>query len=261
MYETILLEVEDRVATITINRPEVSNAFAVETYSEIKNALEACSENDEVGAVVITGVGKNFSAGGDIKRFRGLIDSKTYISPDGVWGAGHMAMAARRCSKPVIAMVNGAAAGAGCGLALAADFRIVTPKSKLIMAFINLGLTGDTLGMYFLEKAVGTARTAEIMMSGDPIRGEKAFEYGLATKLVDDESFVEETYAFAKKMANRPLFAIKRQKQTINQFFYPDLEKFIACEADNMHASSKTEDFNEAVNAFLEKRPPVFTGK
>ncbi|WP_186565128.1 enoyl-CoA hydratase/isomerase family protein [Lawsonibacter celer] len=261
MYTTILTKVEDKIATITINRPEQSNAFAQETYIEVRDALLAFGKDQDVGAIVITGTGKNFSAGGNIANMKKYIDDKTYMSERGPMLTGMMSVACRRCPKPVIAMVNGAAAGAGAGLALACDFRIVSPRSKLIMAFINLGLPGDTAGMYHVGKLVGTAKAMEMMMLGEPIGGEQAYGWGLATRLAADDTLEEETYQFAKKIAHRATYGFAKQKMMMNKYFYPELDAFIVDETAGMCECSRTEDHAEAVHAFLEKRAPVFKGK
>lgn len=261
MYTTILTKVENRVMTITINRPEQSNAFATETYVEVRDALLAAGKDPEVGAVVITGTGKNFSAGGNIANMKKYVDDHSGMSENGPMLTGRMSVACRRCPKPVIAMVNGAAAGAGAGLALACDFRIMSPSSKLIMAFINLGLPGDTAGMYHCGKLVGTAKAMEMMLLGEPITGEQALDWGLATRLAANETLEEETYHFAEKIAHRATYGFARQKQMMNKYFYPELDAFIVDETEGMCDCSRTEDHAEAVNAFLEKRPPVFTGK
>ena len=261
-YQEILLSVENKVATITFNRPQYGNAFAIGSYTEITEAVEALGSDDAVGAIVLTGTGKNFSAGGDINRFKELIETKVYLEEKNVAMAGRMAATVRRCPKPVIAMVNGAAAGAGCSLALACDFRIVSPKSKFVMAFINMGLSGDTGGMYYLQKLMGTGKTIEMLMTGAPVGGEEAVRIGLANVLApSNEELLSTTMEFAQKLANKPLFAIKCQKELLNHTFYDDLEHYTKHEAGYMTACSRSQDFAEAVYAFLEKRPPVFTGK
>jgi 2-(1,2-epoxy-1,2-dihydrophenyl)acetyl-CoA isomerase len=261
MYTDILYTVENQIATITLNRPEAMNAFSKEMYDDVINALKQSSDDPDVRAVVITGTGKNFCAGGDIRSFRRIIDEKVYLPEDGVVKTGTMAMAVRRCSKPVIAMVNGAAAGAGGGLALAADFRIMTPESSLIMAFINLGLTGDTTSFYALAQMVGTAKAQEIMMLGAPIKGTQANELGLVTKMAEAETLSEVTYKLAGRLAKGPTKAYAKQKQILYQFFFKDLEEFSKVEARNMRESSMTGDFDEAVTAFLAKRRPAFKGE
>lgn len=260
-YQEIIVKREDKVATVTFNRPQFGNAFALATYGEVIDAVEKLGRDDSVGAIVLTGAGKHFSAGGDINRFKELIETKVYLVPENVKTAGKMAMTVRRCPKPVIAMVNGAAAGAGCSLALACDFRIVTPKSKFVMAFVNMGLSGDTGGMYYLQKLMGTGKTVEMLMTGAPLSGEEAVRIGLASKLADGEQLEAETYAFAKQLANKPLVALRHQKELLNEFFYGDLEAYTEKEVEYMVDCSHSADFAEAVYAFLEKRPPSFTGK
>lgn len=259
-YQDITLQVEDWVSTITISRPEKGNAFIMRTYKEIKEALEYCGNNPNVGAVVITGAGKNFSAGGDIADFQERIESGTYLVPDEVWEANEMTQAVRKCPKPVIAMVNGAAAGAGCSLALASDFRVVSSQSKLIFAFINMALPGDCGIMYFCMLHLGLSKTSELLMSGGTVDGEEAKRLGLAAILTEPEKLEEETYAFARKMAAKPLYAIKWQKEMLNRHFMKDMDAFTADEAQAIGECSRTEDFTEAVTAFLEKRKPQFQG-
>jgi len=203
-YDTILLDVKDKIATITLNRPEAGNALAANSYGEIRDAIVRCENDDEVRAIVIRSNGKHFSAGGDIKRFKQLIETKQYLNEDNIMYAGRMTSAIRRCEKPVIAMVQGVATGAGCSLAVACDFRVATPNTKFIMGFIKLGLTGDTGSMYFLYKLLGIAKASEMLMLGDPVSGEEAYKIGLVNKLVDEDKLEEETYALARRLADSP---------------------------------------------------------
>lgn len=261
MSNDVLLTIDNRIATITFNRPEYSNAFSKDSYRQVKEHIESCYDNSDVGAVIITGQGKHFSAGGDIKRFKMLIDTKEYLKEENIKMAGDMAAAIRRCPKPTIAMINGAASGAGCGAALACDFRVVTAKSKFIMSFIKMGLPGDTGGIYNLAKLLGTAKATELMMLGTPVGGEEAYRLGLATILAQPENLMDETMAFAEKLAKMPLQAICCQKAVLNEFFYEDIDKNTEKEMKYMVACSYTADFKEAVYAFIEKREPVFQGK
>jgi len=261
MSNDVLFSIKDRVATITFNRPEVGNAFSKDSYKMTSEYIKQCCDNQNVGAVVITGAGKHFSAGGDIKRFKMLVETKEYLREENILMAGCMAAAIHRCPKPTIAMINGSAAGAGCSVALACDFRIVTEASRFIMAFIKLGLSGDTGGLYYMQKLVGIAKTTELMLLGDAVGGEAALQIGLATKLVPGDELMGETYSFASRLAGAPLMAIRRQKALMSEFFYSDLDDYIKKEAGYMVECSHTKDFEEAVNAFLEKRPPVFSGE
>lgn len=261
MYEDILISVKDRVGTIRLNRPAVSNALAKGTYGEIRDAVQSLEQDDGVGCIVLTGEGKNFSAGGDIVRFKQLIETKAYLNEADIARAAGMSRAIRLCSKPVVAMINGFATGSGLSAALACDFRVGTPKSKLVMGFIRMGLSGDTGGIYFLHKLLGASRAAELIMTGRPVDGEEAYQLGLLNWLAEEDALEEDTYRFAKGLADAPLFAIARQKELINRYFYGDLDQFTETETRSMAACSRTRDFEEAVNAFLEKRPPHFSGR
>lgn len=261
MYQYIKLHVENKIGIIIINCPESANAINPSIYAEIKDAMCGCVINEDVNVVVITGEGKHFSAGGNIREFKELIESETYIEEKSIQLAGNTAEAIRRCPKPVIAMINGAAAGAGCSLALACDFRVMEPDSKMSMAFINMGLPGDTGGIYYLYKLLGPARTEELIMLGRPVRGEEAYALGLATRLAESGKLYEETMKLASELAAKPQLAIRRQKEMVLDFFYKDIHAFTEAESRYMVECSRSEDFTEAVNAFLEKRKPVFTGR
>lgn len=250
--------IEGRVATLMLNRPEFANAFATESYGEITGYMRELGDNAGIGAIVITGKGRFFSAGGDIKRFKELIDTGTYLKEENIVYAGNMAKAIRQCPKPVIAMVNGAAAGAGLSCALACDFRVVTPSSKMVMAFVNMGLCGDTGSILTLTKLVGVDKASRIMMTGEPVKGEEAVRIGLASILAEEDKLSEVTYEFANKLANKSSAAIGAQKKLLYQYFYGMMDEFFQDEAREMAALSRDVDFEEATNAFLEKRAPVY---
>ena len=257
-YQYIKVTVQDRVATITLNRPEVSNAFAKESFIEVGDAVDLFSKDPDVGVVVITGEGKHFSAGGDIYSFRDRIERGEYITEARVLNAARMAVRIRRCEKPTIAMINGAAAGAGMSCALACDFRVVQPSSRMSMAFINMGLPGDTLGIYHLIKLIGADRAELLLMTGEPVRGEDCVKSGLATIFAEEGKLQEETYALARKLAAKSMEGHMAQKRIINRFYYDQLDQFLLPEAEEMARCSRLPDFTEAVYAFLEKRSPVF---
>ncbi|MBR4165001.1 MAG: enoyl-CoA hydratase/isomerase family protein [Lachnospiraceae bacterium] len=258
MFQDILTEQKGRIGIITINRPQVSNALARTTYGEIRRAVEDYEKDDSIGAILITGKGKHFSAGGDIVRFKQLIDSGVFLEEGPIEEAFQMSRAIRLCSKPVTAMINGVATGAGLSIALACDFRTGTAKSKLVMAFVKMGLSGDTGAIYFLNKLLGAGKAAEMIMTGTPVAGEEAFRLGLLNRLSEEDSLEADTMEFVGTLANMPHFAIRKQKELINDFFYKDLDEFSGPETKAMSACSRTADFKEAVNAFLEKRAPEF---
>lgn len=257
-YQNILISVKDRIATITLNRPEYSNAFARESYFELADAMKALGDRRDVGAVIITGAGKHFSAGGDIHRFKMLIDTEQYLNAEDIEGVGIMAISIRQCPKPVIAMVNGVATGAGLSCALACDFRIVEPSSKMIMAFVNMGICGDTGSIYNLVRLVGPDKAELMMMTGDAYRGEECVRLGLATVLAESGKLAETTYELAAKLAAKSSTAHGGQKRLIEKYFYRDLKEFSMDEGREIASASRQPDFSEAVHAFLEKRPPKY---
>lgn len=247
------------MATLTLNRPEFGNAFATESYGEIRDYMEKLGADPGVGAIVITGKGRFFSAGGDIQWFKQKIEEGTYIQKENVLHAGEMSRAIRKCPKPVIAMVNGSAAGAGFSCALACDFRVVTPSTKLVMAFINMGLCGDTGSILTLTKLIGVDKAERMMMTGEPVKGEEAVRIGLATMLAEEDKLAEVTYAFANKLASKPTRVMGVQKRLLFKYFYQQLDgEFSQDEAEAMAGCSREYDFEEAVNAFIEKRKPVY---
>lgn len=259
-YREILVDIQEKIATVTFNRPEQQNTFTTQLKEEVADAFENLGQSKEVRVIVLTGAGKNFCAGGDIKMFKTRIESGDFLTEDGFLLAAKMANTIRRCPKPVIAMVNGAAAGAGCSLAAACDFRFAQPGSKFGMAFINMAFSGDTVGIYNLQRIIGVTRTEEMIMTGDLISAEKAAEWGL-TKLTSENALKEETYQFAKKLAQKSPKAIAYQKRLIAEFFYSDLDAYTRKEAEVMACCARSKDHAEAVYAFLEKRKANFIGE
>ena len=258
MYTSIKTSVTGRVATITLNRPEVSNALRYESYGEVRDAVNQFSADPAIGAIVITGEGKHFSAGGDILRFKQLIESETYLGAENIVYAGEMTKAIRRSSKPVIAMVNGVSTGAGLSLCLACDYRIVDSTSRLIMGFIKLGLPGDTGSIYLLARMIGVERASKMMMTGETVQGEDAVAMGLATMCAGEGELAKATYDFANQLAGMPAKAIARQKKLLAGYFFKDLDAYYEDEATSMAEASREPDFAEAVYGFLERRQPEY---
>lgn len=257
-YQYILVSTENRIATITINRPDVSNAIDRATIDEIRDAFKACVQSEDVGVIVFTGNGKNFCAGGNLKNFKETLDQGKYITRDRFEHSATIACEIKCSPKPTIAMINGAAAGAGAALATACDFRIFAPSSKFVMSFINVGLPSDTGAIYFLSNIVGSAKSLEIMMTGKMVRGEEAFRIGLANILAEEGTLSKTTYDFASKLAHGPSYAYECQKKLFQKLFFDSFNDYEAMECVLMEECTKQADFKEAVNAFLEKRPPRF---
>ena len=263
MYQNLVFHVEDHIATIAIDRPEVMNALDSDTFISLTQAFQDCSSDPEIRAVVLTGQGRAFCAGGDMVGFQKNLSAPfdrehTYQR---VLRANACAVSIRRCWKPVIAMVNGPCIGAGLSLALACDFRIISHKTKMRASFINVGLTGDTGIGFFLTEHVGLAKATEIMMLGDPILPEEAARLGLANQLVEDDALQETAYGLAKRLAKGPTAAYRGQKMMLWEASSTLFAAYQDAEAAHMTDSLGSEDFREAVTAFLGKRKPSFTGQ
>ncbi len=256
-FESVLIKVENNIATVYLNRPEKNNSFDGEFFKDVAEAVQECDKAEEVKVIILTGVGKNFSAGGDIQQMA-TFDFLTY---DVSILSGAMSGAVKRCSKPVIAAINGSAAGAGFALALSCDFRIMGEKSVLLPAFSNVALCGDTGCIYHLYHILGLAKTIEMMAFSDLIRSEEALRLGIVTKVVPDEALLAEAVKFAERLKSRPLAAIALQKKIYWETFYYDYDAYCRLEAECFVKTANTADHVEAVTAFLEKRRPVFTGK
>ena len=261
MGRNATVDIKDRIATVTLNRPETGNAMGKDFFGELRGVFEDLSSDSQVNSIVLTGSGKNFCVGGDIVWFKEVLEGKNSLSDENVKSAALMAKAIFTCPKPVIAMVNGAAAGAGFSMALACDFRVISESSRFIMAFINMALPVDTLGLYLMEKAVGLNRTRDVVLRGEPLSAGQAFDMGLATRLVEDRQLSEAAYALAAKMAAMPLGAVRRQKALLAGFFYADLDAYIEREYKVFLECFQSPDIKEAVYAFLEKRKANFTDR
>ena len=258
MYKTLLYTEENQIATVTINRPEYGNAFSEETYEEIIDVMNKIDKNEQIHVAILAGAGKYFCSGGDIHFFQKLIDNKENISEENVLLTGQMVKSIKQNSKPVIAAINGVAAGAGLGLALACDFIVMGESSQLITAFINMAFPGDTGLIYSLQQAIGTFRTTKHVMLNEPITASLAQEYGLAYEVVADTKLMETSTQLATKLANGPIGALGYQKALMAEIFYPEIDEFNTKEAEYMHKSSMSEEHKEAVDAFLTKRSPKF---
>jgi 2-(1,2-epoxy-1,2-dihydrophenyl)acetyl-CoA isomerase len=254
-----MAEVETRrdggVTTITLNRPEVFNAFNAALHARLADALAEAAD-PEVRAVVITGAGRGFCAGQDLTEFR--------ESPDigqALRGTYHPNIRAiRALDKPVIAAINGAAAGAGLSLACACDVRIASDAAVLAPGFIGIGLVPDAGGTWFVHRLLGFARALEWMSSNRRLSAAEALEWGLVSEVVPDDTFGARVSEMAAEWADRPTLAIGRTKQLFDHAYTASLDEQLALEARLQQESVGTQDFSEGVTAFLEKRAPRFTG-
>ena len=258
----ILCEIRDRVATITLNRPKAKNALTMEMKEALYLLVRDLEEDSDVGCFLLTGAGDCFSAGGDTKRMQreGKPPVMEVRQRQLRW-EHELPRMLHRSTKPTIAALPGAAAGAACSIALACDLRIAADNAFLVTSFARLGLSGDYGGTWFLTQLVGPAKAREIYFTADRVDAASCFELGLFNRVVSGESLPEEAFALAAKIAAGPPIALRWMKANLNRALEADLETCLRYEADRMVRSAQTDDYTEAVSAFGEKRAPRFQGK
>ncbi len=256
MADEVLTSRDGAVLTITFNRPEVYNAFNRELHAALHEALTEAADAS-VRAVVVTGAGKGFCAGQDLKEFGAVAGS----IGDALEQSYHPNVRlVRSLPKPVIAAVNGPAAGAGLSFACACDLRVASTAATFVPGFVGIGLVPDAGGTWFIHRLLGFARAFEWMSSNERLSAEDALSQGLVSEVIDADAFADRVAELAAEWAARPTLAIGRTKQLFEHAFAAALDAQLALEAELQQASVGTADFEEGVNAFLEKRPPSFTG-
>jgi 2-(1,2-epoxy-1,2-dihydrophenyl)acetyl-CoA isomerase len=245
------------VLTITLNRPDSYNAFTTSMHAALHGALEEAA-GGEIRAVVITGAGKGFCAGQDITEFRGL-DHEIGEHLEATYHRNIRAI--RSLEKPVIAAVNGAAAGAGLSLVCACDYRIAADTAAFVPGFIGIGLVPDSGGSYFIARLLGASRAFAWMSSNRKLTATEAHAWGLVDEVVEADALPAHAADLAVDYAERPTRAIGMTKRLFDHAQTATLDEQLALEAELQTAATKTTDFAEGVSAFLEKRPPSFTGR
>ena len=259
--DTMLLDVSEHIATLTLNRPDKLNALNGEMMEELVPVIERLAEDKEVRCVVVTGAGRGFCAGGDVA---GMASGETLPNENPVARLRRLEETSRllhEMPKPTIAMVNGPAAGAGLSIALACDIRIAGESARFGTAFIRIGFSGDFGGTWMLQRLVGPAKARELYFTGDLIDAREAERIGLVNRVVPDDQLAGETRALAERMAKGPPIALARMKQNMNLGLVSDYSTLLDAEAEGMIMTATTEDNREAVKAFLEKRPATFHGR
>ena len=255
---TVLTSREGAVLTVALNRPEAYNAFTRELHAELHAALTGEAADPAVRAVVITGAGKAFCAGQDIREFSALPGP----IGDALEETYHPNVRAiRALEKPVIAAVNGAAAGAGLSLAVACDVRVASDAAVFVPGFVGIGLVPDSGGTWFLHRLLGFARAFEWMSSNRRLSADEALEWGLVSEVIPADGFEARVAELAATWAALPTRAVAGTKRLFDHAHGALLEDQLALEADVQDAATGTEDFREGVAAFLEKRPPSFSGR
>jgi len=256
---TLIQHIENGVCTLTLNRPEVFNSFNKEMAIALQDALDSAEKNEEVRAIVITGSGKAFCAGQDLAEamdpngpeLQSIV--RDHYNP--------IIIRIRNIEKPVIAAVNGVAAGAGANIALACDMTIAKYSSSFIQAFSKIGLIPDSGGTFFLPRIIGAQKAMALMMTGEKVSAQEADAMNMIYKAVEDEQFEAEVEKLASTMAKMPTRGLGLTKRAMNESFTNNLEQQLAVEEKLQTEAGQTYDFQEGVNSFLEKRAPVFKGK
>ncbi len=256
---SIELKIENNIAKITLNRPETFNSFNREMALRLQDTLDACEANDEVRAILLIGNGKAFCAGQDLNEvtspelnpgFRKILEE--HYNP--------VIQRIRNIEKPVIAAVNGVAAGAGANIALACDIVVASEVASFIQAFSKIGLIPDSAGTFFLPRLIGFQKASALMMLGDKVSAEQAEDLGMLYKVFPVDTFEDQVLKLASKVAQMPTKALGLTKRLLNQSMVNTLDQQLAMESDLQIEAAESNDYAEGVNAFIEKRKPVFKG-
>lgn len=261
-WEYVLLDKKDNIGTVTLNRPEKYNAFAGRMRQEILQAVEEACSDSGVRVIVITGAGKAFCAGGDVDEFvSGKTQALSTIASNERHTMCKVVLAINSVEKPVIAAVNGVAAGGGCNLALSCDIRIASEKARFGQVFTRRGAHPDWGGIYFLPRLVGYAKAAELIFSGEIVDAQEALRIGMVNRVVPHNDLMAVTYELAGRMAKNAPLPISFAKRGLQNFYKMDLAQALDYEAYVLGVTLQSEDFMEGFRAFLEKREPVFKGQ
>lgn len=260
MSKSIQIEIKNKVAKICLNRPEVFNSFNREMALELQRVLNECAENEEIRAILLTGKGKAFCAGQDLKEvtddklnpgFKAILEE--HYNP--------IIKQIRAIEKPVVVAVNGVAAGAGANIALACDVVVASENASFIQAFSKIGLIPDSGGTYFLPRLIGFQKASALMLLGDKVSAEEAEKMGMVYKVFSADIFEEEANKLATKLSQMPTKALAKTKEALNASLGNSLEEQLKLESKLQIESAQTEDYSEGVNAFMEKRRPEFKGR
>ena len=257
-YETIDFKIDGEIARITLSRPDRLNSFTEAMHGELKDALDSLGDSR---VVILTGAGRGFCAGQDLNDRSVASEHPVDLGMTVETSWNPLIRTLTTLPQPVIARVNGVAAGAGANIALACDLVVAAKSAKFIQSFSGIGLIPDSGGTWVLPRLVGQARALGLALTGEPLPAETAAEWGLIWKAVDDEALDAEVDALAAKLASLPPLGLAAIKQMIRSSWGHSLDEELSHQRDAMRRLGFTEDYREGVAAFLEKRPPKFTGR
>jgi len=258
--------VEDRVARVTLNRPERKNPLTFESYTELRETFERLRFEDDIKVVIVTGAGENFSSGGDVHEIIGpLVEMREKGQMDRLLEftrlTGAVVKAMRACPQPIIAAVDGVCAGAGAILAMASDLRVGTARSRVAFLFTRVGLSGADMGACaMLPRIIGQGRAAELLYTGRFMDGEEGERWGFFNKLVEPQALAADALALARSLADGPTFAHGMTKASLHAEWSMSLDDAIEAEAQTQAICMQTEDFARAYRAFIARQPPTFEG-
>lgn len=259
MSDTILSANADGVLRLTLNRPDALNAFTVEMKEALLAAIKDAARDKSVRVIVLTGAGRAFSAGQDLKERQGPDVSD--LGSELRLRYNPIISAMRRLEKPIVGAINGVAAGAGISIALACDIVIASDKASFTEAFVRVGLVPDTGSSWFLPRIVGYQRAAEMMFTGDPVDAPTAAQIGLVNRVVPADSLMDEANTLANRLAKSAPIALALAKRALNRALDSNLEEALEFEAQLQSVAGRSKDHKEGVAAFVEKRPADFTGE
>ncbi len=263
-YQHLVYTSEGGVATLRMNRPAQLNALTLELLGELEAAFAVAEQDAGVRVVILTGAGRGFCSGADLAQSLQTpsLDPQGQLDIGAALASHYNPLVQRmiQLPKPIIAAVNGIAAGAGCSLALMADLTIAARSARFLQAFVNIGLMPDAGGTWILPRLLGSQRAAGFALLGQPISAEQALQWGLIWELVDDDALEAHAQVVARKLANGPTQALARIKRSLQAGAHNDLSTQLQLEREWQRELGQTHDFGEGVAAFLQKRPPAFKG-
>jgi 2-(1,2-epoxy-1,2-dihydrophenyl)acetyl-CoA isomerase len=259
----ILISKKNGVGTITLNRADKLNAFNDELTFSLQDALKEMEKDESVRAIVITGAGRGFCSGQDLqsRSISQEADQRPSLGDSIRRRYNPLVLKIRKMEKPIIAAVNGVAAGAGASLAFACDFRIVADNANFIQSFTKVGLVPDSGSTFMLPRLIGVTKAFELMLSADKLDAAEALRLGLVNKVVPADSVLAEATSLAERLAQGPTKAFGLTKRAVNRAVFSDIEELLEYEASLQEIAGRSDDFQEGVKAFIEKRQPAYTGK